>query len=445
MVFGKRKRRFCGLAGRVFWLSLICLLASAVWAVALPAVPAPEVGVMLDGQALNFDVQPRLQNGRTLVPLRGIFEAFNAAVVWDDKTGTITVTGAGKTIVMQPGQLTVLVNGQTETIDVPASIENGRTLVPLRFLIQHLGADITWDGVTRQVRIQRRPAALPAVLPEVPVSPGPAVPETPAETGSGQTGGNAGSNPSAGDSGALAAATAATAKAEDSMAGDDVNNAATLVNALPAGTGKTALLARVAAVQSIIDATEAVKKAEGSRLQLDVDDARLSVNALPAGAVRTALLGRLGAILVAAPMKISLAADATQVEVGEKFSVAVEASGIDGLYAFQLSLTYDPALVEIAVIGDKVKRLDIGGSVLGSKDVFPLVDSQPGALSYGLTKLGKVAGFSGDGNLVKVGFVAKAAGKISIEIGSESVKLIGADRSQPTFDLRVSQCQVMAE
>ncbi|WP_088104344.1 stalk domain-containing protein [Halalkalibacter urbisdiaboli] len=87
-----------------------------------------------------------ITNGRTLVPLRTIFEELGATVKWEHTNKTVTATKGSTTVFLKIGSTTTKVNGSTVTIDVPAKITNGRTLVPLRFVSESLGATVTWDG-----------------------------------------------------------------------------------------------------------------------------------------------------------------------------------------------------------------------------------------------------------------------------------------------------------
>lgn len=110
--------------------------------------------VVIDGNRL--DESPKLVNGRAMVPLRGVFEAMDATVEWDDGTSTITALRGGTRVELTIGQSAMLVDGQQVELDVPGSIEDGRTLVPLRAVSQALGVDVDWDGDTRTVTITSR-------------------------------------------------------------------------------------------------------------------------------------------------------------------------------------------------------------------------------------------------------------------------------------------------
>ncbi len=93
----------------------------------------------------NADVKPIIENSRTLVPVRFIAESFGADVSFDDATRVIGISLGDKTIQMQLDSAEYTVNGETKTLDVPAKSVNGRTLIPLRALVEALGKEVFWD------------------------------------------------------------------------------------------------------------------------------------------------------------------------------------------------------------------------------------------------------------------------------------------------------------
>ena len=124
---------------------------------------ATDIRVQLNGQTMSFEVPPIIENGRTLVPLRAIFEALGATVEWNGDTRTVTATQGNMVIILPIGSLTPTVNGVDYPLDVAATIVNGRTLAPLRFVGETLGATVDWDGDTRTVFISTNTAGgLPA-------------------------------------------------------------------------------------------------------------------------------------------------------------------------------------------------------------------------------------------------------------------------------------------
>ena len=123
---------------------------------ASPATTPPasdEIKVLVNGTAVVFDQPPIIENGRTLVPLRAIFEALGADVDWEQATQTVTAVRGDIVIRMWIGGEYFLKNNLRIDLDVPAKIVNGRTLVPARAVAESFGADVKWDGATRTVTI----------------------------------------------------------------------------------------------------------------------------------------------------------------------------------------------------------------------------------------------------------------------------------------------------
>lgn len=117
------------------------------------AVVSNSVSVVIDGTRLSLDQPPLLTNGRTLVPLRGVFEALGAEVQWTAATRTVTAVKGNTTVSLRIGQSTAAINGQSVRLDAPAVVASGRTMVPLRFVSEALGASVQWDSRTSTVTI----------------------------------------------------------------------------------------------------------------------------------------------------------------------------------------------------------------------------------------------------------------------------------------------------
>ena len=94
------------------------------------------------GVVSKIDASARIVDGRTLVPVRYISEAFGEKVLWDDATKTVTV---GDSISIVLGKPSIMVNGKEQKIDVPAAIYDSRTFVPLRAIAEALGKSVFWD------------------------------------------------------------------------------------------------------------------------------------------------------------------------------------------------------------------------------------------------------------------------------------------------------------
>lgn len=122
----------------------------------LEAERPKEVRVGYNGLFIDFDQPPIIENGRTLVPMRKIFETLGATVNWDGETQTITSTKGDTTIVLTVGNTTAYKNGEPIELDVPAKIINGRTLVPVRFIGESLDMVVEWHEYDRIVALYHK-------------------------------------------------------------------------------------------------------------------------------------------------------------------------------------------------------------------------------------------------------------------------------------------------
>ncbi|MBQ7097295.1 MAG: copper amine oxidase N-terminal domain-containing protein [Clostridia bacterium] len=107
--------------------------------------------VTYNGEKISFDQIPVIENGRTLVPLRAIFEKLGASVEWDDTTQTVTAVKDDMKINLTVNNTIAKKNDETVSLDVPAKIINGRTLVPVRFVADCFGVDVDWDDTMQRV------------------------------------------------------------------------------------------------------------------------------------------------------------------------------------------------------------------------------------------------------------------------------------------------------
>lgn len=157
---------------RLKQLSLMLVMTLAVTAITLPASGQGTVRVFVDGDPVAFDQPPVIQGSRVLVPMRGIFEQMGATVEWRPATRTVLAASGSTLVELQIGSRIARVNGNPVTLDVPAMIIGGRTLVPLRFISESLGARVQWDAATRTVLIFSGQAGQPPVTQPPPPPPG---------------------------------------------------------------------------------------------------------------------------------------------------------------------------------------------------------------------------------------------------------------------------------
>lgn len=105
------------------------------------------IKIYYNSNKVEFDsVKPRITEGRTLVPVRFMTEAMGCELDWNDESKIVTVVKDDLTIKLPIDSKKVDVNGKTVELDVPAKLENGRTIVPLRFILETFGCDIFWGG-----------------------------------------------------------------------------------------------------------------------------------------------------------------------------------------------------------------------------------------------------------------------------------------------------------
>lgn len=160
-------------------------VTAAVLAVAVPATVSfralaqSAIGVYIDGQPVSFDMPPMMTQGRVLVPLRGIFERLGATVDYDARTQHIVAIRGTQTVELTIGSRQARVNDTPTLLDVPALAINGRTMVPLRFISEALGATVQWVEASRTILIGSPgaaappPPAVPQPQPQAPPQPQP--------------------------------------------------------------------------------------------------------------------------------------------------------------------------------------------------------------------------------------------------------------------------------
>jgi len=114
-----------------------------------PAFATDEITVVLDGETLSFEQAPVIVNERTLVPMRAIFEALNAKVNWYAEERIASAEKMGIMIDFQIDNYEMYKNFVTISLDAPAMLINGYTMVPLRAVAESFGVEVIWDGTTK--------------------------------------------------------------------------------------------------------------------------------------------------------------------------------------------------------------------------------------------------------------------------------------------------------
>lgn len=133
---------------------LVCLVLIPILLVCtLAPVSAREITVMVEGKKLALDTPPMIVEGRILVPFRELLESMGVAVAWEEASRTVLAETGNTSVRLPIGRPQAFVNGQGVKLDVPALIVNGRTLVPLRFLGEAFGREVAWNSDTRTASI----------------------------------------------------------------------------------------------------------------------------------------------------------------------------------------------------------------------------------------------------------------------------------------------------
>lgn len=123
------------------------------------AQEANEIKIIVDGSVLESDQPPIMVNDRVLVPLRSIFNALYADVEWIEETQTVIANKRLQTISLSIGSNEMYINGEAISLDSPAILVNGRTMVPVRAISESLGAKVWWDENNNTVVVSSSPQA----------------------------------------------------------------------------------------------------------------------------------------------------------------------------------------------------------------------------------------------------------------------------------------------
>lgn len=116
---------------------------------------ADRINVFFLDDLICFDVEPIIENGRTLVPFRAIFEAMGCAVYYavEDGKQIVSAKRADDVLMLTIGDDKMYFNGKEITLDVPAKIKDSRTLVPLRAVSEAFECQVDWYGDIRTILI----------------------------------------------------------------------------------------------------------------------------------------------------------------------------------------------------------------------------------------------------------------------------------------------------
>jgi N-acetylmuramoyl-L-alanine amidase len=112
-----------------------------------------QIKINLDGVDIACDSPPVIVDGRTLVPARAVFEAMGGKVEWNDATREVAVTVRDVKVNLKIDSKTAYINGSDKQLEVPAQIIKNRTMIPVRFVSEAVGCEVSWDQNNRIVGI----------------------------------------------------------------------------------------------------------------------------------------------------------------------------------------------------------------------------------------------------------------------------------------------------
>lgn len=114
------------------------------------------IKVMLNGEKVLFDKKPIIENDRTLVPLRQIFEALGYEVLWNDEDKSIIAEKSGLTMRLQIGNTAVSINNELVYSDTAPVLIDSTTYVPIRVISENSGYDVQWSEENRTITINSK-------------------------------------------------------------------------------------------------------------------------------------------------------------------------------------------------------------------------------------------------------------------------------------------------
>lgn len=117
--------------------------------------PLMSYTVLVNNRAITFDSPPYIdENSRLMVPLRAIVEALGASIDWEESARAVQIKKGADVIRLVIDSPLAGVNGAERLMDTCPVVKNNRTMVPVRFVAEYLGCDVHWDPDTKTVSVQ---------------------------------------------------------------------------------------------------------------------------------------------------------------------------------------------------------------------------------------------------------------------------------------------------
>lgn len=113
--------------------------------------------MMVDGKSYAIDgnrgTAPKILNGRTMIPARALIEALGGTVYWNESVKGINIYLGQNNVYLTLDSALAYVNGETRWLDVAPTSINGRTMIPVKFVMDNLGGSVIWNATTGTVTI----------------------------------------------------------------------------------------------------------------------------------------------------------------------------------------------------------------------------------------------------------------------------------------------------
>lgn len=133
----------------------VAIILSLTLVFAAAGAFAADIKVNLNGEEIAFDVQPILDGENLLLPLRFIYEKMGANVSWYEETNTVFADLDGNITTIQIGNELMFLNGDSFKLDAVPVLKDDRTLVPAAVIENGTGAKVSWDAEKSTVSIEK--------------------------------------------------------------------------------------------------------------------------------------------------------------------------------------------------------------------------------------------------------------------------------------------------
>jgi len=160
-------------------VGVVFLLAALLVVRSISAGAAKPVSIRFNGETVEFEVPPIIQDNRTFVPVRFVLDRIGAEINWDGEKRQVTIFFGDRVVILTLDSKIVVVDGVEIEIDVAPFIMSSRTMVPLRFVAETFGFGVGFDEETQTVSLVPPPAAAGTVSVAPPATPATPVPTPP--------------------------------------------------------------------------------------------------------------------------------------------------------------------------------------------------------------------------------------------------------------------------